>query len=620
MFRGMRGRLIVKTGVLILILFFITSALVALFFRKSVIVSSKENALTVAQLIRDTLTSYMVLGVIDRRDLFLEQIKDVYGLKYVRIIRGEAVRRQFGRGREREEPVEDVEKEVLKTGRMMDILFENKDRVIYRLVIPYKATSTGRVNCLQCHKVKEGEVLGAVSLAIDLTEKREEALMLLGIYSGIAGGVFFLLFWVILKHFEPYRRLFKDMKSALSNFMEGNLKVRVRTELRDEAGELAGALNEMGEKLNATLNNVREKVSMLIGYTVMETENALKDTEKIVEELVKISHFKRTIEQDMKKSEIYERIEMVLSDYMSLDKFSIYEVDDRRNAMKVITVHGESMWCSPSILENANECRAKRTGEDVDSAEFPCICPRFAFNELCSTQGIQYYCIPVNIGGKVGSVVQVVYEKDMDVFVRMLIPYIKGYLQEASPVLESKSLMELLQEQSYIDQLTGLYNRRFLDEVIEKLAAQIKRRNSNLGILMVDIDYFKQVNDKYGHDVGDRVLKEVAQTIRNNVREADYVIRFGGEEILVLLVDVQEGAAEKVAEKIRRAVESRVIEVSGGVIKKTVSIGVSEFPKDCDGKIWQCIKFADVALYYAKEQGRNRVVRFLPEMWEGEEY
>ncbi|WP_245960404.1 GGDEF domain-containing protein [Hydrogenivirga caldilitoris] len=616
----MRGRLVLKTGALLLALFILTVGIVAFFFRKSVIEGSEEEAMTIAELVRDTLTSYMVLNVIDRKDLLLEQIKDTRGLEYIRILRGEAVKRQFGNGMEKENPADPIEREVINTGKVKKVLLEDKDKVIYRLVIPYVASSSGQVNCLQCHRVKEGEVLGAISLAVDLTGKKNEAFTMLGLYTVTAGGIFVFLFLVIVKHFDPYRRLFEDMKKVLGNFKEGNFKSRLETDLRDEAGELAQFINMVGEQLNFILTNIREKVSMLIGYNVMETENALKDTEKIVEELVKISHFKRTIEQDIRKAEIYERLETILGDYMSLDKFSIYEVDERRNAMRPIAVQGESMWCSEVILENANECRAKRTGHDVDSQEFPCICPRFAHNELCSTHGIQYYCIPVNIGGKVGSVVQIVYEKDMDMFVRMLIPYIKGYLQEASPVLESKSLMELLQQQSYVDQLTGLYNRRFLEEIVDKLSAQIKRRGTILGILMVDIDYFKQVNDKYGHDVGDRVLKEIAQTIKNNVREADYVIRFGGEEIMVLLVDSQEGAAERVAEKIRQAVENRPIEVSGGVLKKTVSIGVSEFPKDCEGKFWQCVKFADVALYKAKEGGRNRVVRFTHDMWSGEEY
>ena len=619
-FRGMRGRLIFKSALLLTFLFLLTLLLVAYFFRKNVIDSSEENALTIAEIVRDTLTSYMILGVIDKRDLFLEQIKDTHGLEYIRVLRGSAVVRQFGEGKSNEKPADKLEEEVLKTGVMKSLLIEDKDKAIYKLVIPYKASRKGNVNCMQCHHVKEGEVLGAVSLAVDLTSKRNNALVLLGLYTLTTGGAFALLFWVTIRHFEPYRRLFTDIKKVLNSFKEGNFKERVRGELEDEAGELAEVVNSVGEKLNEILNNIREKVSMLIGYNVMETPNALKDTEKIVEELVKISHFKRTIEQDMRKSEIYERIETVLSDYMSIDKFSIYEVDERKNSMKIISVQGEDMWCAESILEDANECRAKRTGEDVDSNEFPCICPKFAHNDLCSTKGIQYYCIPVNIGGKVGSVVQIVYEKDMDIFVRMLIPYIKGYLQEASPVLESKSLMELLQEQSYIDQLTGLYNRRFLDEIVDKLTAQVRRRNSNLGILMIDIDYFKQVNDKYGHDVGDRVLREIAEVVRGIVRESDYVIRFGGEEIVVLLVDVKEGTAQKVAEKIRRAVENKTIDITGGTLKKTVSIGVSEYPRDCNGKFWQCIKFADVALYKAKEEGRNRVVRFTPDMWSGEEY
>ncbi len=616
----MRGRLVIKVGLLLLVLLVLTVAIVGVFVRKSVLESSEETARTVAEIVRDSLTSYMVLGVIDKRDILLEQIRSTQGLEYVRVIRGEPVVRQFGPGKESERPMDALELEVIKKGIPKSELIETKDKVLYRLVMPYKASSKGEINCMRCHQVKEGEVLGAVSIGMDLTQKRTEAMVLLGAYTLTAGGVFAFLFWILIRHFEPYRKLFEEMKSVLNSFKEGDFRKRIRISLEDEAGDLARVINSVGETLGKTLLSIREKVSMLIGYNVLETENALKDTEKIVEELVKISHFKRTIEQDMSKSDIYSRLELVLSDYMSLDKFSIYEVDEGRNRMELVTVHGEKMWCSESILENANECRAKRTGEDVDSQEFPCICPKFAHNDLCSTQGIQYYCIPVNVGGKVGNVVQIVYEKEMDMFVRMLIPYIKGYLQEASPVLESRGLMELLKQQSYIDQLTGLYNRRFLEEIADKLSAQIKRRGTTLGILMVDIDYFKKVNDQYGHDVGDRVLKEIAQTIRNTVREADYVIRFGGEEIMVLLVDVKEGKAKEVAEKIRRAVENKVIEFSGGVIKKTVSIGVSEFPKDCDGKLWQCIKFADVALYRAKEEGRNRVVRFTPDMWSGEEY
>lgn len=616
----MKRRLLLRTGFLLFLLFVITIAVASLFLRERTLKSSEETAHIIAEIVRDSLTSYMVLGIMDKRDTLLEQLKETQGLEQLRVVRGEAVVKQFGPGMEKEVPADRLEKEVLEKGEEKTELVETLDKVLYRLVIPYKASQVGKVNCMMCHKAREGEVLGAVSLAMDLTQKRKEATVFLGVYTLVVGGIFLSLLLITDRFFSLYSKAFEEIRRALISFKEGDFRKRVEVDLKDEVGELGGVVNEVGGALGETLSKVRTKVSMLLGYNVLETENALKDTEKIIEELVKIYNFKRTIEKDVSKGDIYSRLERILSDYMSLDKFSIYEVDERNNRIKPIVAYGEDMWCSENILENANECRAKRTGQDVDSGEFPCICPSFIHNDLCSEGKIQYYCIPVNVGGKVGNVVQIVYEREMDTFVRMIVPYIKGYLQEISPVLESRNLTELLKQQSYIDQLTGLYNRRFLEEIASKISAQILRRGTNLGILMVDVDYFKEVNDRYGHDVGDVVLSEVAKTIKNCVRESDFVIRFGGEEILVLLMDVKEGFAEKVAEKIRSAVESKVIEYKGGILKKTVSVGVSEFPKDCDGKLWRCVKFADIALYKAKEGGRNRVVRFTPEMWEGEGY
>ncbi len=615
----MRGRLLWKVGIVIFILSLITVLHSAYLYRKHTIETSRERALTAAEIVRDTLTSYMVLGTIEKRDVFLRLIERTYGYNYVRVIRGEAVNKQFGPPRGFEVPRDALEREVLLTGRIKEEIIENLDRVIYRVVIPYKADPSKGINCMQCHDARPGEVLGAVSLAVDLTAERRHSLISFTIYGSISLLMFGVLFYIVIRYFKPYERLFMDMKEALNGFQEGDFSIKVKTELTDETRELVDVINRVGDKLSEMLHKIRQKVSMLIGYDVLETENALKDTEKIVEELVKIANFKKAIEKDKNKNEIYNRIITVLGNYMSLDKFSLYEVDHRNRKIKKIHVEGSEGWCDSIIFENSEECRAKRTGEVVDSKEFPCVCPNFVDNESCSNGDIQYYCIPVYIGGKVGNVVQIVYETEMDMFVNMLIPYIKGYLEEAAPVLESKTLMELLQEQSYIDQLTGLYNRRFLEEIYKNLVAQAKRRKSILGILMIDIDFFKQVNDQYGHDVGDRVLIEIADAIKSTVRESDIVIRFGGEEIMVILVDVEEGKSKEVAEKIRKAVEEKTIAIPGGSLKKTVSIGVCEFPKHTE-QFWQCVKFADIALYKAKEEGRNRVKCFERDMWEHKDY
>ena len=175
--------------------------------------------------------------------------------------------------------------------------------------------------------------------------------------------------------------------------------------------------------------------------------------------------------------------------------------------------------------------------------------------------------------------------------------------------------MNTLRESSLVDGLTGLYNRRFLQDHSNQIIASTLRRKKQISLLMCDMDYFKQVNDKYGHDVGDSVLKETSHILKKCVRESDIVIRFGGEEFLILLIDTEVNYGVKVAEKIRLAVEEFNFKATDGILKKTISMGISDFPHDTDG-FWQAIKFADVALYKAKESGRNRCVRFTTELWD----
>jgi diguanylate cyclase (GGDEF)-like protein len=131
---------------------------------------------------------------------------------------------------------------------------------------------------------------------------------------------------------------------------------------------------------------------------------------------------------------------------------------------------------------------------------------------------------------------------------------------------------------------------------------------------MIDMDYFKKVNDTYGHEAGDIVLKTLANILKNSVRKSDIIIRYGGEEFLVILQNIKnEKDALHVAEKIRKNVEDTVIDIGSDKIKKTVSIGISIYPNHCE-KGWECIKAADIALYEAKRSGRNKKVLFEKEM------
>lgn len=327
--------------------------------------------------------------------------------------------------------------------------------------------------------------------------------------------------------------------------------------------------------------------------------------------------YKHLIENDDSVEDIYERLgERIKS--LNFGSFVIYEVSNSQNTMKTVYKSDEEIEINSEKLFNADKCRAKRLGKVVTSFEAPHICKLYEYIDITN-----HYCIPIISGNKVLGVVEIhlpTTEETLSLkkFKEKLI-LVERFIDETAPVIESKRYAEALKEQTHKDPLTNLYNRRFFEGVVDNLCAQILRRGTILGILMCDLDFFKSINDKYGHDVGDLVLRELAQVLSGNVRKSDLVVRFGGEEFLVLLVDIKEGEAEKVAEKLRRAIELYDFKTPKGVIKRTISIGVSEFPTDSSA-IWEAIKYADIALYKAKEGGRNKVVRFKKEFWTEEEY
>jgi diguanylate cyclase (GGDEF)-like protein len=275
--------------------------------------------------------------------------------------------------------------------------------------------------------------------------------------------------------------------------------------------------------------------------------------------------------------------------------------------------------CSPEILEDANFCRAKRTGHDISSLEFPHICKQFPHKDR-----LEHHCIPMIANGRVVGVVQFLHDKEstpenLERFEHM-VKRAARYIKEATPVIEAKRFASALHETTMRDPMTDLYNRRFLESYTDTLVASTMRRKTKVGVLMCDMDFFKEVNDTYGHETGDIVLIKTAEVLKSCVRASDMVIRYGGEEFIVLLIDVKSRQEIiDLAERIRRKMEDTVINVPDGSLKKTMSIGASEFPADSTG-FWEAIKYADVALYRAKDEGRNRVVAFSPEMWTEEKY
>ncbi|MGB3388648.1 MAG: PleD family two-component system response regulator [Pseudaminobacter sp.] len=164
-------------------------------------------------------------------------------------------------------------------------------------------------------------------------------------------------------------------------------------------------------------------------------------------------------------------------------------------------------------------------------------------------------------------------------------------------------------EMAVTDGLTGLHNRRYLDSHLHTLFDRAVARRRSLSVMITDLDRFKTVNDTYGHDGGDDVLREFARRLRKNVRGIDLACRYGGEEFVIVMPDTDAGIAEKVAERIRAEIARTpfVIGKDGRSLDITISIGVSSLRRGAD-TVEDLMKRADLALYEAKTGGRNRVV------------
>lgn len=173
------------------------------------------------------------------------------------------------------------------------------------------------------------------------------------------------------------------------------------------------------------------------------------------------------------------------------------------------------------------------------------------------------------------------------------------YLQFAYDLLNARN-------QSYLDEVTGLYNQRYLPMVLEHEIQRSKREKSEFCLLFLDVDYFKMVNDGRGHWVGSKLLIELGKVLKNQVRYCDYTFRYGGDEFIVLLGNASVEDSKKVAERIRKAIEQQSFTVEGHTLNLTVSIGLAGYPQHGQTAS-SLIQIADQAMYYGKRKSRNIV-------------
>ncbi|MFO0671120.1 MAG: sensor domain-containing diguanylate cyclase [Polyangiaceae bacterium] len=171
--------------------------------------------------------------------------------------------------------------------------------------------------------------------------------------------------------------------------------------------------------------------------------------------------------------------------------------------------------------------------------------------------------------------------------------------------LANARMVQKLEQMATTDGMTGLFNKRAMLEMAEQKVQAASRFSRKLSVLVTDIDFFKKVNDTYGHDVGDQVIRGIGEILKRQKRNTDVVARFGGEEFVVLCEETSEKGALLLAERIREEVEKTTFQTAMGPLSVTCSVGIATFPEG--GRDWDGLfKSADEALYVSKRSGRNR--------------
>ncbi len=277
----------------------------------------------------------------------------------------------------------------------------------------------------------------------------------------------------------------------------------------------------------------------------------------------------------------------LLMNILFSDKPEVYHQQFRREAAKLLGLTAEDI---ESILDQAH-IKVKEAGTYFNLK----INPPQSVQEILQEANIRLSLINLNYDQMNKQLIQT-----------------KIHLENLTRELEEKN--KKLDNLANIDGLTGAYNHRFFQNVLEQECKRAARNNSTLALLLVDIDHFKKVNDTYGHQVGDFILAQFCKTLQNNIRQYDVLARYGGEEFVIILPETSVADALIVGEKLRAIIESTVFDDNREKYQVTASFGLAGSAPATDDNFSKnvLISEADQALYEAKEKGRNRVVGYSP--------
>ena len=291
---------------------------------------------------------------------------------------------------------------------------------------------------------------------------------------------------------------------------------------------------------------------------------------------------------------------------------SFYLLNFANHLLEAVVTWGEAGSAGDPVI-GKDDCWALRRGQ-LHMVEDPH--SRLACQHLIGPPRGPYICTPIMAQGEVLGMLHVQFgeeEKDRPAAMRQgrmesRKAWALTVTEHLSLALANLKLRETLRTQAVRDSLTGLYNRRYMEQVLDREVLRASRNHRTVGIIMLDLDNFKRFNDAYGHEAGDLLLRAVGDFLIANVRAEDVACRYGGEEFVVVLPEASLLMTQNRAEQLRKGMQSLGVNVRGELLRAvTASIGVAAFPEHGES-VADLLRTADMALYAAKRQGRDRVI------------
>ncbi|MDE7173186.1 MAG: GGDEF domain-containing protein, partial [Helicobacter sp.] len=357
------------------------------------------------------------------------------------------------------------------------------------------------------HLGANGDIEGIMSVTVNAIAFRQKYMQIVWWMFVLILAFIVLEILVLRKIFSPYIAFYEDLCENILETDKGNFKKQLHTKLRDEVGDIALLINTTNAKIDAIICNIESRIPSLMHYQKEHYHsNPLVRINEVIDELVDVYQFKRhieaksidAIEQDF--IELFERIGLRLLVFVESTNAKdrlIYPADQ-----SILRAYYQSL----NLCHLPFETRHEKHVYPITFQNKPALWTMFYI-----TTNVRWECV---------------FDETEERF-NTIFPLLSNYFSTSTSTIENRYLLDLLKANSQKDALTGLNNRAFLDEFSHNITSQAQRIELEYAVMMIDIDFFKKVNDNYGHNIGDKVLRHLALVFTQTIRTSDLAVRYG---------------------------------------------------------------------------------------------